>query len=178
MTEKKTNEQTILEAKANIDIARMMLALNNIKTSTNWLSVNALETMEKWFKEAMRFLQAMQELKNIKDCVFNEAQIAKDIVDWIKSKSMYLEKIQEYKVKLDATIEQNNEFILENKRIKSLLVKFIERFDISQDQIDIDFIKNELLLEAKTIRGIQEWAWAKFVAKLPERCTIEENPFK
>jgi hypothetical protein len=38
----------------------------------------------------MKFIQAMQELKTIKDCVFNEARIAQDIVDGIKSKSMYL----------------------------------------------------------------------------------------
>jgi hypothetical protein len=33
--EPKSNDQTILEARANIDIARMMNALSNIKSSTN-----------------------------------------------------------------------------------------------------------------------------------------------
>jgi hypothetical protein len=32
---KKENDQAILEAKANIDIAKMMNALESIKTSTN-----------------------------------------------------------------------------------------------------------------------------------------------
>jgi hypothetical protein len=43
---------------------------------------------------------------------------------------MYLEQIQELKIKLEATTKQNSEFQNENIRIKKLLVAFIEKFDI------------------------------------------------
>lgn len=174
----KENDQAILEAKANIDIAKMMNALDNIKTSTNWLQTNTLETMEKWFKEAMKFIQAMQELKQIKDCVFNEARIAKDIVDWIKAKSTYIEEIQKLKIVNETTKQQNVEFIAENQRIKRLLVTFIEKFDIWQEDLDIDFIKRELNVSVKPLREIQENAWNKFLWRLKDTCTMEQDPFR
>lgn len=177
LQDREQNDQSILEAKANIDIAKMMNALDSIKSSTEGLSVYTLESMEKWFKEAMKFINAMQELKKVKDCVFNEAKIAKDIVNWIKSKSMYLEKIQELKTKLEATTDQNLEYDSENRRLKRLLVNFIEKFEIWQEEIDIEFIKRELLVNTKPIREIQEWAWTKFIKKLPEDCKIDQNPF-
>lgn len=175
---KKENDQAILEAKANIDIAKMMNALESIKTSTNWLDRYTLDSMEKWFKEAMKFINAMQELKQIKDCVFNEARIAKDIVDWIKAKSMYLEQIQELKIKLEATTKQNSEFQNENIRIKKLLVAFIEKFDIWKETIDIEFINREINVSVKPIREIQISAWNNFLWRLKDVCSMEQDPFR
>jgi hypothetical protein len=110
--------------------------------------------------------------------VFNEARIAQDIVDGIKSKSMYLWKIEELNQKLKITNELNNELTTENSRIKQLLVRFIEKYDIGICKINAEEIKTQIDAVVVPLVRIQEKARALFVSKTPEKCVINEDPFK
>lgn len=173
----KTNDQVILEAKANIDLAKMMNALNNIKSSTQWLDTYKLETMEKWAKEILRFITSMQELKKLKDCVFNEASIAKDIVDGITSRARYIERANEQKRKMEISDKLNSELTNENHRLKRLLVSMIEKFEIDWQELDINWIRVELASTAIPLKTIQEKAYSAYISQLPEKCRMDEKAF-
>jgi len=178
MVKKKTNDQAILEAKANIDLAKMMNALKNIKESTSWLDRYAIRDMKKGLVRATKFIDSMEQLKQIKDCAFNEAKIAEDIVEWIKSKAIYLEQIAEIKIAIWITEKENDELRKENRRLKDKLVKIISKFEIDEDEFDVSWLKQCLDAEAVPLKRIQEIAINEFKNRLPKHCSIEQDPFR
>jgi len=170
---KKTNKQKILEAKANLDIAKMLEAINNISEKREILErgySNDLERVIENLEKTKQFIEAFNRFKKNSKCIGSDLKLVKDVVEGIKSKSKYEMEIKELNSKLEIARNVYNIAITENRRIKEKLVKFVE---VSIDsKLDKEEVKTYLSNTDNNIDNIIRKHYQEEV-----KCEIEEQAF-
>lgn len=171
---KKDNKQVLLEAKANLEAAKMLEAINSIAMRRDELGklygANWDKTIEV-LQKTLDFIKAFKLFKDNSDCVGKEIQFVKDIVDGIKSKAKYEIEIKDLKKKLDIAAKSYEIALNENKSIKQKLIKFME--NLVDEKIDKQEIKNFIQDNRSIDRIIDNY----FQSTLVTGCKTDESPF-
>lgn len=182
MKENKDNKQKILEASANLEIAKMLNAIEEMyKKSINFNDTRRFDfnKLQQNLQQMIDFVKAFSQFQKSEQCMWKEAKMVTDIVSWIKSKAKYEEKILELEAKLERWRKAYNTVVNDNNKIKNQFINFVNKFIEWEYQLSNDdkerfskWLENDTRPLSKLIDDSME----SFYMKRKEECKID-NPF-
>lgn len=176
---KKNNQQKILEASANLEIAKLFNALEEMKDKSKVWDSYWFDKVIEWIDQLQAFIRAFRDFKRSDKCIWKDVKFVNDIVDWIKSKSKYESRILELEARLERANRVYNKVINENTQIKNKLISFIDKFlweDLDDDSKR--YINNWLKESTKPLDKIIEESMKSYYEAEDKKCKINnEYPF-
>lgn len=133
--EKKDNTQKIIEAEANLQAAKMLQAIDNLKISTiefGKLYDSDFEDFKKVYNKSLVIFDAVRQFN--KHCSGGDLKIVTDIVDGIKLKSKYEMEIKTLLARIEAAKKVYNELYGANQRLRVIAMKLVGE-ELAQNQI-------------------------------------------
>jgi hypothetical protein len=185
---KTTNSQKVIEAEANLQVAKMLEGITNLKSSLEAFDNNLRcswnskpeEKIEDIFKPILKLKELMLNVYNIKkNCTINEnIKLVDNITRGIQLKAKYEMRIAELETAL--SVAQANNSVL-RETINNYKKSFIELIDklvegkIDKELVEAFMIKHNSNVMEKSIN----YAITVMVNKMlnEKKCQTEENPF-
>ncbi len=161
---KKDNQQKIIEAAANLQVAKLLQAIENLKTGTlefGKLYDSDIADTRKTISAVLTMVEAAQAFK--KHCSnMQDIKMVTDVIDGIKLRANY-----EYKIRtLNERLSKGQKLFKEAVDRYKELVRKISNFIETDDK---DFIG--------TIRPLSEYIDKCVDELMPQECKTDEVPF-
>lgn len=173
--EKKSNNQVILEAKANIEFAKMLNAIDSMSTTLKQFPTNSVDGMVTSLQQSIVFIKSIKDFISTKGCVNQEISIVKQIIDGISTKAQYETTIKAYQAKMEITRVAYKEIQDENIMMKSKLARFIDQYIVGSKELVPETFRQELGIAFTPLEAVIERSIGKYRASLPKQCTSNYN---
>ncbi len=181
-TEQKSSDQKILEASANLEIAKMFNAIE--KMHEKWKIFDSynfnFDTLTKNISDLAEFVDAFAKFRKSDKCMGKEVKMVTDMVEWIKSKARYESQISDLQERLKRAVTAYSTVVDQNKYLRNRFTNFLDKFmdkDFMADEWFNSDIKRWFQSEVRPLDEIIERAMESYYAKKEQECKTNEHPF-
>ena len=176
------NKQKILEATANIEVAKLLSSIEILNEKVKRLGEYGIdfEKTVKTLTASLHFVETLSNFRKSDKCFGKELALVDNIIKGIKSKSFYEEKIAELNARINRGGTAFKAVKNENTKLKNRFVGFIEK-NLDGEKITKKELEEFLIKDNRSLQSIINDAMKQYFKDDEEArkklCETNEYPF-